>query len=145
MFSFVTEDNISGKDFLAKELILSFCDAYVISFDETEIPVNLVSGTIVITQDTSTQDTNTAIKENNWFQGLSVYPNPTNGNLVVVLPQIVEEAHVNIVNNLGQQVYGKKLFYADKTELSLPFLKPGIYFISVVTDEATFKQKFFKR
>lgn len=69
----------------------------------------------------------TGIKENAAGIVAAVYPNPTNGQLVV---ETEVHAMVTVVNVTGQEVL-KQSTTGAKTEISLAAFTPGIYFVKI--------------
>jgi PKD repeat protein len=77
---------------------------------------------------------------------LSIYPNPSGGNLVIDASGIQAGSiiAIKVINSLGQ------IIYASTEIISSPFLKknltlddapPGIYFLEISTDNAWLKRK----
>lgn len=68
---------------------------------------------------------------------LTVYPNPTNGELFVNLgDNEFTEVNVRILNGLGQVILSKDYLNTDAINLSFEGA-PGIYFVSVTADNKT--------
>ncbi|MFT5823386.1 MAG: hypothetical protein ACI8ZM_004647 [Crocinitomix sp.] len=69
---------------------------------------------------------NEEIAELNW----SIYPNPSNGDIVVNFENTTEINQVNIINPLGEIVQTSLVNDSKQMELSIP--DSGIYFVSVL-------------
>lgn len=75
---------------------------------------------------------------------ISIYPNPNNGNFTInYQPEINKINSVRIIDLLGKEV-----FYSDKIMLEtnlynvrLHGLKPGIYIVSIMSDNEVYNQK----
>ncbi len=81
------------------------------------------------------------------YDVLKMYPNPVDKNLNIVfqLPEMVT-ADILIVNALGQKMYQRKIVDADllAQKLTLPtyWLVPGLYFLTVSTNQFEVTKKF---
>ncbi|GEQ87041.1 hypothetical protein ULMS_25490 [Patiriisocius marinistellae] len=94
-------------------------DAFVIKFN------NLILGTI---------DTIIFSSE------ILAYPNPTNGNFTVALPEHLNDVDVTIYNTVGQVVFNNIFQQEKNIELSFPETS-GVYFCTILIEEVskTFK------
>ncbi|MBL4593736.1 MAG: T9SS type A sorting domain-containing protein, partial [Flavobacteriales bacterium] len=73
----------------------------------------------------------------------SIYPNPTTGNITIEFNELIQQAMVTILNNLGQVVYHKN--YAATSSINLSLNAPqGIYFVQIQTDEGIITKKIVK-
>lgn len=70
-----------------------------------------------------------------------IYPNPTDGNFHVMLPEQSVDLEVTICNTLGQIVY----FESNKLEHNIKSLKSGTYIVVVRSEENVFFQRILKR
>jgi len=77
--------------------------------------------------------------------GISVYPNPSNGNFVVTFSgaAAVDAGSIEIVNALGQTVFSteEQLSVAYKTEIEINGITSGVYFLEVKTKDGFFRKK----
>lgn len=74
-----------------------------------------------------------------------VYPNPTNGNIVVKLSSslgIRKEA--NLINMLGQTIIRKE-FTEEEYNFDITSLQPGTYFLEVINEGNYYLEKIIKR
>ena len=65
---------------------------------------------------------------------ISVYPNPSKGEVYIELNNSTPNFNVSIRNTLGQTVYSQKFTNSKNCILNLPN-ENGIYFIEVITNE----------
>jgi hypothetical protein len=80
------------------------------------------------------------IKNNTAFTGMSVFPNPTNGDVTMIFNNSNKELSIEVSNTLGQLVSVVKTTTMVNT-ISLPEAK-GVYFVKVVNaanENTTFK------
>ncbi|MEO6304663.1 MAG: LamG-like jellyroll fold domain-containing protein, partial [Bacteroidia bacterium] len=95
-------------------------------------------GTYVIVQ---TVGDCVGIKQNNLSQSISVYPNPTNGS--VVINGLYQNTDVEVINALGEIIYQGKI-EGNKDEIDLKEQKAGIYFIKIKTGQGTVIKKIIR-
>ncbi|MES2515658.1 MAG: T9SS type A sorting domain-containing protein [Bacteroidota bacterium] len=69
----------------------------------------------------------------------SVYPNPASEELKVSVPNNQTIDRIDIID-----ITGKTVLSDDQETIDVSDLKPGLYFIKVVTDQNEYKQKFIK-
>ncbi len=72
--------------------------------------------------------------EENLLASSKAFPNPTNGNFTVKLPNNISEINSTTTNILGQVVAFERFVNTDALELNLPG-SPGIYFVTLTTAE----------
>lgn len=84
---------------------------------------------------------------NNNINSLTVYPNPTNGDLFVQLPEVLNDFTIEINNQLGQSVYknsitgnNSKSYYTNITNVP-----SGIYFVTVQNNDSKYQIKVVKQ
>ena len=76
---------------------------------------------------------------------ISIYPNPSNDNFTVSLPENPQGAYLTIANATGQII---KIIPLDKGQNTYQFtekLPAGIYFVKVATNKGTVVKKFVKQ
>ena len=115
---------------------------------------------IVNTQDTDFSDLDFLIDDNQIFKSgflttssgksieeLVVYPNPTNGELFIRIPEVITDFNVSIFNQLGQNVWERNVtnhvnqnYFADISNV-----ENGVYFVTVQNDKSVYKIKVIKR
>lgn len=84
------------------------------------------------------------ISKNNQDNVVKIYPNPTNGSLSILLPEIKNSTELYIINALGQKVYSQN-YQADAagTIISIDLNLPsGIYFVALKNNKILSVQKF---
>ena len=82
----------------------------------------------------------TAVNELPKLNGLSVYPNPTNGMLSLQLKDYVGSFKVEMVNILGEKI----LTVANQSTIDVSTFPSGIYFVQVKQGSTTQVTKFIK-
>lgn len=95
---------------------------------------NGMMGQFIITPNT------TAVNELPKLNGLSVYPNPTNGMLSLQLKDYVGSFKVEMVNILGEKI----LTVANQSTIDVSTFPSGIYFVQVKQGSTTQVTKFIK-
>lgn len=90
-----------------------------------------------------TTNTSVGIKTNNILDGVSMYPNPSNGNVLITLPKNIEQAQVVVTNILGQTVIQHTLNNVSTSThfVDLSNLTNGIYSLNIKTNTATYSNK----
>lgn len=81
-------------------------------------------------------DTGVGINEQTNSQAIDVYPNPTSGELRLVLPTTVKATNVVVYDMLGNQAV--EMAYQPMVDVSA--LPKGNYIIAVLTEENTYRQ-----
>lgn len=71
---------------------------------------------------------------------ISVYPNPTNGNVTLDLGNLNSSSTIMLYNNQGQIVYEEIILSEQIVNLNLS-LNPGSYYLSVTNDSRNFIEK----
>ena len=77
---------------------------------------------------------------------ISIYPNPTSGNLTVKLRTTNDLPNgLQVYNMLGQIVMSKSVFTKEDLILKTTTLETGMYFIRIVKDNASITLPFIKK
>lgn len=71
---------------------------------------------------------------------LGIYPNPTSGELEVILPNHQTLVQVQLINTLGQKVWS-----STNTHLDVSHLSSGLYLVNIQTTTGTFQKKMIKK
>jgi hypothetical protein len=71
---------------------------------------------------------------------LGIYPNPTSGELEVILPNHQTLVQVQLINTLGQKVWS-----STNTNLDVSHLSSGLYLVNIQTTTGTFQKKMIKK
>jgi len=73
------------------------------------------------------------VNENNLIFTPIIYPNPTDGNIIVDLKSSYQNISVKLNDIMGRELFSK--FYNEASELVLKIDgAPGVYFLSIVTE-----------
>jgi len=76
--------------------------------------------------------------------GLGLYPNPNNGKFTVTIDkQKSNEIFINVFDVIGKSVYSGRTTDSE-TELNIPNLKTGVYFVTVTGENFNESLKFIK-
>jgi hypothetical protein len=75
-----------------------------------------------------------------WEQTISVYPNPANDQLHIMMPSSVQLEKVEIYNTLGQLV-GEK----NTVDFSIDQLASGMHWLKISTSEGIIHKNFIKK
>jgi hypothetical protein len=75
-----------------------------------------------------------------WEQTISVYPNPANDQLHIMMPSSVQLEKVEIYNTLGQLV-GEK----NTVDFSIDQLASGVHWLKISTSEGVIHKNFIKK
>ena len=78
------------------------------------------------------------------LQGLKLYPNPTQGNLTIAVPNNDLPDSYTIYNSLGQAMSSKKINSPDHLTINTGSYSTGVYFIQIDKGEETKTLKFIK-
>ena len=70
------------------------------------------------------------VEENGFRNEISIYPNPTNGNVNIDLGSL-KGVHISIHNAIGQEVYSIVTGTQSQLEISLTDYSEGVFFIKV--------------
>jgi len=117
----------SGTDFGNFTLSLNgFASSYV----KVKFVTARTSGDMIPSFDNFIATNITSTKPLKTTQELSLYPNPSNGPVLVTAPGFTNKALVEIFNILGSKVHSGNI-YNEKSNLDLNDLKSGVYLIKV--------------
>lgn len=75
----------------------------------------------------------TSVGDIDFSLNVSVFPNPTNDNVNVLLNEDINSFTVKLFNSVGKLLYTKNINSFYNTELDLPAVK-GVYFINITTE-----------
>jgi hypothetical protein len=81
---------------------------------------------------------------------VKVYPNPTSGKIMVVLPaSLGNQVQITLTDAMGRNVYEQKINYSVDSEFSeeidISSATAGLYFIKLHTEKGTIVKKIFKK
>ena len=75
----------------------------------------------------------------------NIYPNPTNGNLVIQTNTLHDNIQINVFDLNGRFVYGRKYLNTDNLLLNISHLSPSAYIIEIVADGLRVREKIMKQ
>ncbi len=78
----------------------------------------------------------TGIEENNFSNAITIYPNPSSGQINITSSKNIDE--IKITNLLGQIIYQTK---TNEKSLSVQMNRTGIYFVTLISGEQTATKK----
>jgi plastocyanin len=90
----------------------------------------------------------TGIAENKLKDGISIFPNPSNGNFQLKInnPQTAKDYELGIYNVLGARVYSKSQIQQQSTiNVDIADLPKGTYFVKLFSAKETFYRKIVVR
>jgi len=99
-----------------------------------EYAVIVTQGTCSDTSECYTVDF-TGIDMNGMLLGVEVYPNPADRFLTVSMESKHTNVSIKVVNTMGQLVLVEEMEELDKTILDISRFKPGVYLISIKSDQ----------
>lgn len=74
---------------------------------------------------------------------IKIYPNPAGNELFVNGYSLMGEKEINIYDMMGKQIQTiSNNFKQPQTKIDISSLKPGIYFIELISSEQSFRRKF---
>ncbi len=88
--------------------------------------------------------TTLSIKDSSLNEQVSVYPNPTLGNLNIDLYRTHQNVQIVVRNITGQKIMSRVLINTSNAQLNLAQLESGFYFLEIHVDENTLTKKIIK-
>ncbi len=126
ILSFTMKDDISGKDFLVRELTLSFSDVGAIDNNENDVLLFHDAGSLFVKQETS------GIWEINSGAEISVYPNPAHEMISIETKDKSAIEEILLFDIVGKEV-ARLNGNSNKLSLNLENLAEGNYLLKVIT------------
>jgi hypothetical protein len=96
----------------------------------TDANLNSVTSQACVTFSTKLEDISIA-------NGLTIYPNPSNGLFNLLSEATLEKLDITVINPLGQTVIQESIKNAKQTTVDLSTLSKGIYYLKANTDNGT--------
>ena len=90
------------------------------------------------------QDGVLSIDENTLSENVSVFPNPTNGDLNINFTRNFGATNIDIINVNGQKVLNASIEGFGNNSIATSKLANGIYFAQISSDTGTTTIKFIK-
>lgn len=91
------------------------------------------------------KDDGNSVEDDRLTGEFSVYPNPTNGQLIITLPETEEAAICTLYDLQGREVLNRETTAGQKAlELDLSDLQPGTYLLKATTPTESYFQKVTK-
>ena len=84
------------------------------------------------------------IEENKNENKFELFPNPSQGNVVIASNKFFEKVELILYNNMGQEVTRKFCAKSNQFELDMVHLADGIYFVEIKTEDISNKMKLVK-
>ena len=84
------------------------------------------------------------IEENENTNDFLLFPNPSQGNVVIASNKFFEKVELILYNNMGQEVARKFYENSNQFELDMVHLADGIYFVEIKTEDISNKMKLVK-
>ena len=136
LFNIVMIDDLAGKNGAKEEVHFNISDVTVIDQNGDLKPVYNQSSSILLTDQTSSL-------ERPSFKVLSVMPNPSTGELNLVLPQS-REYEITVIDSRGREMLRKAVF-GQFPRLSLNGYPEGVYLINVMSGNSRWSGKILLR
>ena len=124
MLTFVTIENIAGKDLIAEKLMIELIPTSAINTSEDEIPLFGGQDSVILFQDESTS---TSITNPEISAEVVVFPNPTQG-LIQISSSSIRTESVEIMDHLGRTLWIEEVG-ALEAEIDLRSLSPAFYIL----------------
>jgi len=131
--SFIDEELFfTSEDDLSISLgfhVFSAADQYALMIDKIELDDLGAVGT----------------SETELSNGLSVFPNPSEGNFRFEVPEDVIGGNLRVYNSLGQAVVERKVSYDAQEELDLTGLNSGVYYLELIGSDKKYLERLIKQ
>ncbi|RMA64689.1 M36 family metallopeptidase [Ulvibacter antarcticus] len=141
-------DNCGASATITMSQTLFTCDDFgpnVITVTVTDTNGNSADCTPTITVTDPLTVCNLGINDNEFNQNVSLYPNPTNGQITMVNTSnyVIRSATITDVN--GRTVQILNVDDATQTSFSIASLAQGMYFVKIEADDATIVKRIVKQ
>ena len=116
----------------------------------TQLASGLLPGcyTVTVTDASLNSTTNqvcisfvTKLEESSTLNGLSIFPNPSNGIFNIYSESNIESLNVSIINTLGQNIFSETQKNTSHMQIDLSKMSRGVYYLKAHTNSGT---KLFK-
>ncbi len=135
--SIVMQDNLGGKTWVNRKVVLTPSDVNLISADETPIPLYVTGDSNIVTGPLS------GIYNQNLAGRFKLYPNPASQNIFIDAGG-QEISGIQMIDELGKQVYLQNAPQKGIIEVPLSGLNSGIYTIIISTKNGTVARQVVK-
>jgi len=110
-------------------------------YDVTLIGSNDLFEDTVVMEDYITVLPETGIKETNEFEKINIYPNPTNGRILINLPYLLE-TKIEVYNLKGEMIFHQLISLNNGViEIDLFGSAKGIYYLNINSDKFSISKK----
>jgi hypothetical protein len=123
--------------------ILAFSTFTTTTDNYKVISGNQRGGLTAYTLNFNSAGTSIATKDNKELEGVALYPNPTNGLLMLEVPASEKSYNIQIINSLGQVILTKTVF-GNNSSFDLGYLPTGIFFMTINDGERWAVKRFEK-
>lgn len=126
--SFLIEGDL--VDFLVRDTVTYTIDSIIV-FSDDLTPIPIVPDTLILAID---KNLTVNTLEEELQQKIAIYPNPNKGFLLIETAEVIVES-VELINNLGQQVFIQKLKNTPFQSIDFQHLDKGIYYVKIHTEK----------
>lgn len=116
----------------------------------TETISGLSTGTYIVTvtdangcsvTGNTTVGSQVGVEEINLANAIEVYPNPTSGELNVVLPKNVEATAISLYNLVGEQIFNQEIVNKTTLNLNIGDYSHGVYYLTLTINSRPITKK----
>jgi hypothetical protein len=133
--TFVTIDDIAGKNFSAEKLMLKLSKMDAINVNQEEVDFFACSDSVVVVQ----KESSTAIEPDELLTGVQVYPNPAQDQLFIRSQTVLTET-ISLMDLQGR-ILRQESLHARDAEISLAPLPQGVYLLRGESKEGIWMEK----
>lgn len=128
--------SITGID--SQSVVIGFSGIKLIDANGVDIPVSLANDTMLWKSATTT-----GINEPTVGGDFQIYPNPSTGQLNIMLPGNAAINHIDIYNLIGESIAAENSVQGNRATVVIPTASTGIYMVTVITTSGQVLHKRF--